>query len=75
MKRISNAISGGSLLISGVLILNLVMAGMDWRRISAYGLMHELELRGCAPAMFWISIIFMVVGIIFLLVSTFRFKD
>jgi uncharacterized membrane protein len=69
MKKIAKSISGGSLLISGTLILNLVMAGMDWTRINTYGLFHELSLRGIAPIMFIISIAFFIIGIILLIMA------
>lgn len=37
MRNISKAISGAGLLISGSLFINLVIAGMDWKRIGEYG--------------------------------------
>lgn len=70
MKRIVGAISGGSMLISGTLVLNLVMAGMDWGRIADYGLFHELGIRG-ATFMFLIGVAFMIVGCICMGVAAF----
>ncbi len=66
MNKIYIAITGGSLLISGTMMLNLVMAGMDWKRINIYGIMHELNLKGIAPTMFFIATTLMILGIILL---------
>lgn len=75
MRNISKAISGAGLLISGSLFINLVMAGMDWKRIGEYGLFHELSLRGCAPIMFWIGVFLAVIGVVFVLTSAFQDKE
>lgn len=75
MERLYGAISGGSMLISGTLILNLVMAGMDWMRIGKYGLFNELGNRGIAPIMFIIGVLLMIVGLIFIFVAPFSEKE
>ena len=74
-KKIVKSISGGSLLISGTIILNLVMSGMDWNKISTYGLLHELNLRGCAALMFVLSLILMISEITCILMSLFQEND
>lgn len=73
MEMVSKSITGGSLLISGTLVLNLVMAGMDWNRIEEYGLFHELGLRGIAPLMFILGVGLMLIGII-VLIKGYKFE-
>ena len=66
MKEIAAAIKGGSLLISGTIILNLVLAGMDWRRIGEYGLFNELGNAGIAPLVFIVGLVLMIIGCVFI---------
>ena len=66
MKEIAAAIKGGSLLISGTIILNLVLAGMDWRRIGEYGLFNELGNAGIAPLVFIFGLVLMIIGCVFI---------
>lgn len=64
MEEVVKVIAGIGVLISGTMIINLVFGGLDWGRVSQYGLFHELFLIGIfGIVIFVIGIIFMIIGI------------
>ena len=71
MKKLVSAISGGSLLISGAIILHFVFSGLDWLRIGDYGLFNELGNGGILVFVFIIGVALLIIGLFLALYSAF----
>lgn len=62
MKELVLTVSGAGLFIGGAIILNLVFAPLDWKRIGSYGIYNELVIHGG-----WFSVLIFVLGAIFVI--------
>lgn len=67
MKGLTKAIGGAGLTISGAILWFLIFAGLDFRRVSEYGLFHEIGLKSVYPVLiFLFASLIIILGIVFI---------
>ena len=67
MKLIARVLTGGSFLISGIMLMCSIFPILDWKRVAQFGLMHELNLNGSALTFFLIGLTLSILGVITML--------